>query len=117
MSRSRLCGLALVAAALVAPPPGQAQAVGGGLYMVKNNSSERLKCRYRVDDGEWGPSFRMRRGAEFSLRQPPGTSGLAFFCERPAKRVSYLLRPGERYSLLRADDGAIELRAITAGGG
>jgi hypothetical protein len=37
------------------------------------------------------------------------------FCDPPVRRVTYLLRAGERHSLLRSDDGAIELRAITTG--
>ena len=89
------------------------QAIPAGVFLVKNNSDRTLHCRYRVDEGEWLKYFKFRPGAEFTL---PHSAGMLvyFFCDPPVKRVSYRIRPGERYSILPADDGGLELRDIVA---
>jgi hypothetical protein len=107
--------LGLAAAALLAPASALPQAVGGGVFTAKNNSSAQLRCRYRIDDQAWGKYFRLRPGAELQLDRRPGMEVVYLFCDPPVRRVTYLLRAGERHSLLRADDGAIELRSITTG--
>ena len=117
MSSRRLLGLALSAAALVAPSCALPQAVGGGYFFVKNNTDERLRCRYRIDDGAWRPYFRFNRGSEFRLDRRPGMTTVYFFCDPPVRRVTYVLRSGERQSLLRAADQSIEMRNITTDGG
>jgi len=104
--------LALAAALVAAPAAARPQAVPGSAFLVKNNSAATLNCRYRVDEGPWLKYFAFKSGAEFSLRQPPGVRAVFFFCDPPVKRVSYRLHPGERYSLLPAADGGLELRDI-----
>jgi len=118
MARADTAALALILAGglLATPAPGGSQALPDGDYFVKNNSSERLRCRYKVGEGRWRSAFTFRPGAEFKLAWRPDRDEVLFFCEPPARRVSYRLAPGKRLSLLRADDGAIELREITAGG-
>lgn len=115
MSSPRPFALGLAAAALLVPASALPQAVAVGAFMAKNNTREQLRCRYRIDDNAWGKYFRLRPGAELRLDRRPGMELVYLFCDPPVRRATYVLRPGERHSLLRADDGAIELRAITTG--
>lgn len=112
MKRGNAVRLAFAGALLITPGCALPQAVNGGSYFAKNNSQQSLRCRYRVDEGEWGRYFRLRPGAEFSLRSQPGMETVYFFCDPPVKRVSYALTLGKRYSILRGEGGLLELREI-----
>jgi hypothetical protein len=84
-------------------------------YFVTNNTSQALRCRYRVGEGAWSAYFRLGPGAEFH-RGETGFRPVYFFCNPPVERATYRLAPGQRYSLLRAADRTIALREITASG-
>ena len=114
MARPSAAALLLAASLLLPLDTGLSQALPDGDYFVKNNSNERLRCRYKIGDQRWRGSFLFRPGAEFKLAWRPDRQRVLFFCEPPARRVSYRLAQGRRHSLLRADDGAIDLREITA---
>jgi hypothetical protein len=115
---ARPCSSALLGLAALALVPDTAagQALPDPAYFVENSSSAPLRCRYKAGDGAWGRAFTLRPGGEFELERLVRGEVL-FFCEAPARRVSYRLAPGRRFALLRAHDGLIDLREITAGGG
>ena len=89
------------------------QSAPAGIFLVKNNTAEPLRCRHRVGPSAWSRHQLLEPGAEFHRRGSDGL--LQLTCDPPVKRVVYALRPGERYSLLRAADGAVELRRIAVG--
>jgi hypothetical protein len=112
MSSLRLLAVVLILALLAPPTVLTLPATVPDHFLVKNNSGERLRCRYRAGDGAWSEPFLLRPGAEFT-RPKAQNDTLQFFCARPAKRVSYEIRPGDRNSMLRAQDGSIVMREIT----
>src|SRR5690606_26234274 len=73
MARADTAALALILAGglLATPAPGGSQALPDGDYFVKNNSSDRLRCRYKVGEGRWRSAFTFRPGAEFKLAWRP----------------------------------------------
>lgn len=115
----RRATLSLAAAALAVPGCARPQAVPGGVYLAKNNSSKTLKCRSRIDDGAWSAYFKLKPGAEFTQRGDSHIQSVLFFCDPPMARVAYPLERGERYSILPGANGGLELRHVTAhiGGG
>lgn len=113
--RGRALRLALAIGVIATPACALPQAVVGVMFMVKNNSAAKLRCRYRVDEGMWGEYFRLNPGAEFDLRRQSSMEVVYFFCDPPVKRVSYRLEAGKRHSILPGEGGALELREVTPG--
>jgi hypothetical protein len=112
MASGKRAAAAIAALVLLAPRAAAGQeAVVPGVFLVKNNTSEPLRCRYRMAGFGWSKPFRLRPGAQFERPAAPFTT-LRFFCERPAERRTYVIRAGGRHSMLRAADGSIVMREI-----
>lgn len=92
-------------------------AIEGLGFSVKNNTAASLSCARGVPDSllgpmqiHWSDRFILESGKDVALRS--ASSRVYFFCDAPADRNVYALKPGERYSYLVGQAGKIRLRRI-----
>jgi hypothetical protein len=116
---SALTGLG-VAAALAAPTPSAslaAQDVPPSYFYAKNNSSAKLTCRTRRQDGAWSGWFTIPPGGEWG--EDDARARLYYiYCRGPVDQVIYPLHSHQRYSFLRERGGhRVRLRHIVVGHG
>jgi len=68
-------------------------------YLVINNTNLKLMCSSRVPNGIWQNWFEMLPAQNWSAASP--SPQLEFQCQPPVPQLSYILRPGAKYSLLQ----------------
>ena len=119
----RLALMSLVSLALAAPALAQdAARVPGNKYVVVNETSAPLACRYRVNSiatggggSSWQDANPVAAGDEFTrTAQDPGES-LSLDCNADdARAKSATVQPGRRYSATRNTDGKVVVARVRA---
>ena len=114
LTRLALASLASVLAAVPALAQ-DAERVPGNKYVVVNQTSAPLTCRYRVNSaatggggGAWQEASPIAAGAEFNrTAQVPGES-LSLDCNAEGARgQSATVQPGRRYGAAKTDGGKV----------
>lgn len=105
-------GRFVIAALLLSTPACMAlpQAIPGGLYVVKNGTSDTLKCAHRSKGTSWSNWFNISPAQEWSVT---GVQDLKFVCKPPVAQKVFRLSSGQRYAILRKTSGEIELIRVT----
>jgi hypothetical protein len=121
LPRLALASLAPVLALAVSPALAQdAAPVPGNRYLVVNQTSAPLTCRYRVNSiatggggGQWQDASPVAAGGAFTRTvQDPGES-LSFDCNAgDARARSVALQPGLRYSATQNSDGKVVVARV-----
>lgn len=110
MIRIRLAAAGAASLALAALP---SCALPKGQFVVINNTNQALDCAYKPpgDGARWKGWTRVPAAGNWRFASPAEVS---VQCAAPVKRRIYELEPGERYSLVRARDGSVDLVRVTA---
>ena len=91
---------ALRFAALIALLDATAASAQTPPFLVINNTDLVLTCSARMPNTLWQPWFEIRPGANWVA--PNVGPQLEFQCRPPVAQFSYMLKPQQRYSLLRS---------------
>lgn len=110
----KLAKLASIAALVIIAEPAtvDAQALPEFLYFVENNTDKAQRCNFRLNSGQWEGWFTLTPGEEFSsFSNNPGESA-RLFCTGQSRSAPYRLRTGQRYTILRKQNGKLQVRRI-----
>jgi hypothetical protein len=119
--RLALMSLTPVLAATAVPALAQdAGRVPGNKYVVVNQTSAPLTCRYRVNSiatggggSGWQDAAPIAAGAEFTrTAEVPGESVSLECSDGDARGKSVTVQPGRRYSAERAGDGRLVVNRV-----